>query len=258
MKRNIIEKPPAAAAVWSARLAVFGLLVAALAALLGRTRTIEPPVALVLLGAAGLFASTALLLAGTAAATIWRDGRAGTGMAVRGAILALLQLAFPLYLAFQSVRLPLLNDVATDTAAPPEFSRSARATALRGGRTPAVAAASVREAQRAAYPAIQPLVVELEAEEAYQLALKTAAQMGWRISESSPPGGRIGLGHIDAVDRTLIMGFPDDIAIRIRPLAGETRIDLRSVSRYGNHDFGVNARRIAAFAAQFQLLLESK
>ena len=258
MKRNPVEKPPVAAALWSARLALFGLLVAALAALLSRNRAIEPPAALVLLAAAGLFALAALLLAGLAAAVVWREGRTGIGAALGGALLALLLLAWPLFLAAQSIRLPVLADVTTDIAAPPDFSRSAKASALRGGPPPGEVAAAARQAQRAAYPHVQPLIVELEAEEAYRLALKTAAQMGWRIVESSPPGGRAGLGHIDAVDRTLIMGFPDDIAIRIRPLAGETRIDLRSVSRIGSHDFGANAKRIAAFAAQFEALAASR
>ncbi len=52
------------------------------------------------------------------------------------------------------------------------------------------------------------------------------------------------------------MGFRDDVTIRIRPLAGQSRIDIRSVSRLGRHDFGANARRIAAFAEQLQTQLD--
>lgn len=101
-------------------------------------------------------------------------------------------------------------------------------------------------------------MLEVDAQEAFALALKAAGALGWRISEQIPPGGRAGLGHIDAVDRSLVMAFPSDIAIRIRPLAGETRIDLRSASRYGRHDFGDNARRIAAFADALQAAQDSK
>ena len=258
MSRALLEKPPAASARWSLRLAAFGMLVAALGVLLARGRAIDPLSALVLLGLAGLFALAALLLAAAAAAGVWRDGRRGAGLAAAATLLALLQLAYPLYLAVQAVRLPVLADATTDLADPPAFSRSARALALRGGQTPGEVAPGVRQAQRAAYPAVQPIVVELEGDEAYQLALKTAARMGWRVSEQSPPGGRAGLGHIDAVDRTPLLGFADDIAIRIRPLAGETRIDLRSASRIGRHDFGANARRIEAFVAQYQALLQNK
>jgi uncharacterized protein (DUF1499 family) len=45
------------------------------------------------------------------------------------------------------------------------------------------------------------------------------------------------------------MGFPSDIAIRIKPSATQTRIDIRSVSRLGRHDFGANAGRIVKFAS---------
>ena len=54
------------------------------------------------------------------------------------------------------------------------------------------------------------------------------------------------------------MGFPDDITIRIKPLAGQTRIDVRSVSRYGRNDFGANAKRIGAFAQELQNQLDTK
>ena len=78
---------------------------------------------------------------------------------------------------------------------------------------------------------------------AFALVLSAVDALGWQLVEQNPPGGRIGDGRIEAIDRTLIMRFPDDITIRVRPLAGQTRVDVRSVSRYGRHDFGVNARR---------------
>ena len=86
-----------------------------------------------------------------------------------------------------------------------------------------------------------------------------AQARGPRSSSRAPPGsGRSSLGHIDAVDRTLIMGFPEDITIRIKPLAGQTRIDVRSASRYGRNDFGTNAKRIGAFARELQAQLDTK
>ena len=42
------------------------------------------------------------------------------------------------------------------------------------------------------------------------------------------------------------MGFRDDVSIRIRAAGEGTRVDVRSASRYGMHDFGTNARRIRA------------
>ncbi|MBZ0146911.1 MAG: DUF1499 domain-containing protein, partial [Pseudorhodoplanes sp.] len=51
-------------------------------------------------------------------------------------------------------------------------------------------------------------------------------------------------GRIEAVARTPIMGFRDDIVIRVRTAPDGARIDVRSASRYGRHDFGTNAARI--------------
>ena len=92
------------------------------------------------------------------------------------------------------------------------------------------------------------MFVDLEALQAYQMALRIAKELGWRIVDSTPPNLRgDGVAHIDAIERSLFFGFVDDIAIRIRPLANQTSIDLRSVSRVGKHDFGANARRIKKF-----------
>ena len=246
------------AAGWSLRMAMFGLLVAAFGVLLARIRAVDPVTALVILGFAWLFALGAVLLALAAAVTIWQSGQGGTSTLVGAVLLAAALLAPAAYFAVQAVRLPLLNDVSTDLADPPDFMRSARAMAARAGQVPGPVDAALREAQRRAYPGVQPIVVDLDIEEAWQLVLKAIAARGWRISDQSLPGGRIRIGHIDAVDRTLILGFADDITLRLRPLPGQTRIDLRSASRYGRHDFGANARRIAAFAAELQAQLDAR
>jgi uncharacterized protein (DUF1499 family) len=64
------------------------------------------------------------------------------------------------------------------------------------------------------------------------------------VDDRPPTAGRRD-GRIEAVARTPVMGFRDDIAIRVRPNSeGGARIDVRSASRYGRHDFGANAARI--------------
>ena len=46
--------------------------------------------------------------------------------------------------------------------------------------------------------------------------------------------------------RTPIMGFRDDIVVRIRPGPEGARVDIRSASRYGRSDLGANASRVRA------------
>ncbi|GAC1337832.1 MAG: DUF1499 domain-containing protein [Beijerinckiaceae bacterium] len=261
MRRLIIEEPFSRAALWSRRLAVFALAVAAIAVILARSQAVDVTATLSVFAGAILIACLALLLAGTAAVVIWRTGRRGAGVVAGGILLAALLLLYPAYLAANAVRLPLLNDVSTDLVDPPRFSIESDALEARGQRTPEIPPPEVRQQQRAAYPAVQPILLDLEAEDAYQVVLKTVAARGWRIVKRIPPGGgggRIaGIGHVDAIARSLVMGFPDDVTIRIRPLAGQTRIDLRSASRVGRHDYGTNARRIVGFAAELQAQLDA-
>jgi uncharacterized protein (DUF1499 family) len=53
-------------------------------------------------------------------------------------------------------------------------------------------------------------------------------------------------GHIEAIARTPIMGFRDDVVVRIRPTREGAKIDIRSASRFGSSDFGTNAARVLA------------
>jgi uncharacterized protein (DUF1499 family) len=76
---------------------------------------------------------------------------------------------------------------------------------------------------------------------------KAAQNRGWTIIEAVRPGGRMGLGRLEAVDRTFLLRLPDDVTVRLRPRADGTRIDVRSASRMGTHDLGTNAARIRAF-----------
>ena len=79
---------------------------------------------------------------------------------------------------------------------------------------------------------------------AYDATLAVITKRKWRIVvERSPQAGRRD-GQIEAVARTAIMGFRDDVAVRIRATRDGAVIDVRSASRYGKHDLGANASRI--------------
>ncbi|MGL4240466.1 MAG: DUF1499 domain-containing protein, partial [Beijerinckiaceae bacterium] len=105
-----------------------------------------------------------------------------------------------------------------------------------------------------AYPELQPILIEPSPEEALALALRAATNLGWRIHDSTPPAGRTGTGRVEATAQSLVFGFADDVTIRIRPAVNETRVDVRSSSRIGRHDFGANARRILAFQRELEAL----
>lgn len=258
MRRLILEEPTSRAALWGRRLTFFALLVGAIAVGLSRFGFADVTSSLVLLASAIILACMGLLLAGAGAVVIWNKGLRGTKHIVVTVFYAALLLAYPAWLVVQSVRLPALADVSTDLNDPPDFSRSSRAFAARGSVTHDVIPQPAREAQRRAYPQVQPILVDLEGDEAWQIVQKAIEARKWRVIDQVSPGGRARIGHIDAVDRTLVMGFAQDVTIRLRPLAGQTRIDIRSASRIGKHDFGDNARRIQRFAQELQVQLDAR
>lgn len=71
-----------------------------------------------------------------------------------------------------------------------------------------------------------------------------ARRLGWNIIHADKDGG-----VIQATDSSEVFKFVDDIIVRIRDVDGSTRVDMRSKSRDGKSDFGVNAHRIRAFSA---------
>jgi hypothetical protein len=99
------------------------------------------------------------------------------------------------------------------------------------------------------------MVLERSAEETFDLVHEAVTRLDWQIVTNRKPGGS-GAGLIEAVSRTLVMGFSDDIVIRIAAGTGEARIDVRSASRYGEHDFGANARRIRRLFTEVKAGLE--
>lgn len=252
MRRLIVEEPLSIAAVWSRRIGWFALLVGAAGVLLTRLGLVEWFAGLSVIASAVALALVALALAVTAFVFVWQEGQQGLGLAVRGAFLALVVLGWPAFLGFKAIVLPRMNDISTDIVDPPAFSRSAQVLAAREGHVPRELSPQERLPQREAYPEVVPIYAELSPEDALSVAERAARTLGWQIAEVRQPGGRTGRGQIDAVDHTLLLRFPDDIVIRVTPRAEGAKIDVRSVSRYGMHDFGVNAARIARFIAEFE------
>ena len=87
-------------------------------------------------------------------------------------------------------------------------------------------------------------MVSVSPQLAYEAVIATIGKRHWRVVDARAPQGGRREGLIEAVARTPIMGFRDDVAVRVRSDPSGARIDVRSASRYGRHDFGTNASRI--------------
>ncbi|MDP2410823.1 MAG: DUF1499 domain-containing protein [Pseudolabrys sp.] len=233
-------------AAWSYRLALFALAVAALAILVVRSGALEIVPALTTFAAALVFAALAVLLACGAFVVIWRQGLAGFGRALGGLLLGLLLLAYPAYLGYSAMELPALADISTDPANPPRFE------ALAAARPPASGTiAAAADLQREAYPEISPLQLSVQPRVAYEVSLAVINKHRWPIANARPPAGRRD-AVIEATARTLIMGFRDDIIVRVTPLGQGSRVDLRSASRFGRHDLGANAVRVRTLMEEIE------
>jgi uncharacterized protein (DUF1499 family) len=189
-------------------------------------------------------AVVSLTLAAAALVNIWNEGSLGAGRASFAMFLSLLLLAIPIWSLPNLMHLPRLYEVTTDTASPPAFDRIAKIR--QGQANPVHYDSSFGPLQLAAYPDIKPLVVPRPLADVYSAVRETVKELNWKvIDEQSPEVAKT--GYIEAVDRTWIFGFTDDVAIRITGSAKASRIDIRSSSRFGQHDLGRNAQRIRRF-----------
>jgi glycerol-3-phosphate acyltransferase PlsY len=256
MQKLVLVPEPMAR--WSYRLGLFALALAVTTFLLHRVGQMSTPVALNA-GALSLAVGALAVLCGLwAGGSIWFRGRAGAVATAVGMLAGVLPWLVPAAAVPNVLAHPALREVSTDTVSPPVFVTLAK---QRGpGANPAAwSGARTAQIQAAAYPDLRTLVVERSLEEVFDLAVWTVRGrrgLGWRVVvEDQPVGGRPGL--IEATERTLVTGFVDDIAIRVSGRDGEARVDVRSASRYGQHDLGANATRVRRFMRELQARLES-
>jgi hypothetical protein len=59
------------------------------------------------------------------------------------------------------------------------------------------------------------------------------------------------------VDRTLVLGFYEDIAIRVTGDEESARVDIRSASRFGRGDMGANAEGIRELFNEIQARVDA-
>ena len=172
---------------------------------------------ILLLPIAGLFGLLAVIVGIVAAF------RGGFALALVAAlVIGLVVAAVPVggYVKARSV--PPINDITTD-------------------------AREASDAQRRAYPDIQPLHLPVAPNIAFERAKGAAEEMGWDIAREDPSAGRI-----EAVATTFWFGFKDDVLVRVSADGGGSRVDVRSKSRVGKGDLGTNAQRIRAFQKRLQ------
>jgi hypothetical protein len=253
------ETPRVEWARWASRIGTFSVSLLLVTLVLHHFASLPTPLAinLFLTGLAG--AGVGVLIGLAALARIWFTDQAGAGAAAVGVLLGLAALAGPAVFLAAHLDRPWINDLTTDWASPPAFSALAKRPP--GANPVAYPGQPFADLQTKAYPDLRTLVLERPVEEAFELVEEAVRRLRWRVVAEEPPmpptGGRPAEpGIIEATEQTLLVGFTDDIVIRVNGSATRARIDARSASRYGGSDFGQNAQRLRRLLAEIRARAE--
>ena len=173
--------------------------------------------------------------------------RALPGLA--GVVLAVIIVGIPYVAALPGN--PPIHDITTDIEDPPAFvdvlklrteAKATNPAEYVGEMTRGERHIKVTELQKQFFPDITPVMLAVPPADAFTRAAKAVRDLNWTVVSEKPEEGRI-----EAYDTTKWFGFVDDVVIRIRPNDAGSRLDIRSVSRVGTGDRGLNAQRIRKF-----------
>lgn len=198
-----------------------------------------------LLPGSGVAALAGILLAIIFGFLWWRDStRRGGLMAVTGVVLGLAVIGTLGYWNNEAQKYPSIHDISTDTENPPKFRDIVHLRADAPNDT-TYGDREKANIQREHYPDVETLYLEMTYPEAFDRALEAVRLMPWEQIVTVDKEA----GLIEAVDRLAWFGFKDDVVIRVdtAETASRSRIDVRSVSRIGGGDIGVNAHRIRVY-----------
>ena len=173
---------------------------------------------------------------------------------IMGMIVALGYAGWMLSWVYTARSLPAIHDVSTDLADPPQF----RMLALRTDNLDDVPGADDPEMRglnpqqrweslhRRAYGDVRTVRINEPVVDVVAKAERLAKARDWDVAIADPIEGRV-----EASATTALFRFKDDVVLRIRPSEDGkgSVVDMRSVSRVGVSDLGVNAKRVRAFLA---------
>jgi uncharacterized protein (DUF1499 family) len=239
------SEPVSSLASWARNLAIFSVVAVVVSILIVRFGFLEMKPALATLFGALACAGLSILVGFAAFAAIWQNGSRGMSRILLALLIDAVVLAYPVYLAVQYRKLPPIHDITTDPIDPPRFEALAPLRTGDGTNPAVYAGLYSAEQQRRAYPDIDTVELDVPAQRAFDIAKRIVAKRKWLVIDEREPQPPRRLGRIEAVARTPIMGFREDVSIRVTPDGDGSRVDIRSASRYFESDLGSNAARIS-------------
>ena len=193
---------------------------------------------------------------------LWQAAKRNAGEAKRAGLIALcgavVFLYFPLSSTYYGLVLPPINDVSTDTDAPPQFVVLARlrtpqmnpltfdgqATIHYRGETRTIAYA-LHELKNGDLTRPNPRFFPHSSAPVKTLfwrSFETVKRLGWRVAGYSPASGRI-----EATVRSFWFGRIFDVVLDVRPAGAGARVVARVQSRTDRDDHGYAIRLVRKF-----------
>ncbi|MCG2625164.1 DUF1499 domain-containing protein [Bradyrhizobium sp. WYCCWR 13023] len=240
-------EPVSSLATWARNLAVFAVVAVVVSIIIVRFDFLEMKPALATFFGGLAIAGLSILFGLAGFAAIWQNGSRGMARILLAFLIDGAILAYPAYQALLYRKLPHIYDITTDPIDPPRFDALSRLRTGDGTNTAVYAGLYSAEQQRQFYPDIEPIELEIPVDRAYAIARQLVIKRKWTVIDEREPQPPRRMGRIEAVARTPIMGFREDISIRVVPDGDDSRVDIRSASRYFDSDLGSNAARVTKF-----------
>ncbi|WP_082788440.1 DUF1499 domain-containing protein [Sphingorhabdus sp. M41] len=190
--------------------------------------------------AGALIAIVAIITGAIALALAFRNGGSKKA-ALFGLLVALIYISFLGSRAAAGGDVPAIHDISTDLASPPQFvSLPLRADNLAGVDT----VENWRAIHAKGYPDLQSITIAKPVAAVIADAERIAQELGWNVAVADPA-----TGHFEATASVSYIRFKDDVVLRVVPTedGASSIVDMRSVSRVGVSDLGVNAKRVRSF-----------
>jgi uncharacterized protein (DUF1499 family) len=241
------SEPVSSLASWARNLAVFAVVAVVVSTIIVRFDFLEMKPALATFFGGLAIAGLSILFGLAGFAAIWQNGSRGMALILLAFLIDGAILAYPAYQALLYRKLPPIHDITTDPIDPPRFDALSRLRTGDGTNTAVYAGLYSAEQQRRFYPDIEPIELEIPVDRAYAIARQLVIKRKWTVIDEREPQPPRRMGRIEAVARTPIMGFREDISIRVLPDGDDSRVDIRSASRYFESDLGSNAARVTKF-----------
>jgi len=224
-------------AVWARRFGALALPLAIIPVLLHRGNVISSENFFTIELAAMAFAAFAVAAALVAFVRLWFTGDQGWSRAAIAFVFGLICLLPAAFFFWQSTSVPASPDVSTDFSSPPPLVSFIEARFI---------GPEERGRIEAAYPNARSRNYPIEAPQMFTVVEDLLDTYGWDMRARRAPLSAVDNGQLNAVVTTLL-GFRQEVAIRITGGADGTTIDMRSASLSGFPDFGENGQRVEAF-----------